>query len=116
MTDEQINIAIAGACGWRRCIGMLQPRHETEPKCWRNDNGAEYTRPPSYTTDLNAMHEAELSKPFSFRKKFRGFLRSVMSASLRSGLFAAWEELAHATARQRAEAFLRTIDKWEETP
>ena len=26
------------------------------------------------------------------------------------------DEMIYATASQRAEAFLRTIDKWEETP
>lgn len=59
-----------------------------------------------YLNDLNAMHEAEASL----------FGRNDWSASkyeillTRMTSYWAW----HATASQRAEAFLRTIGKWED--
>jgi hypothetical protein len=55
-----------------------------------------------YCTDLNAMHEAEKVLTFedweSYRDELGGSFRGC----------------AHATARQRAEAFLRTLGKWKE--
>ena len=55
-----------------------------------------------YCTDLNAMHEAE--------KTLRGGEWDTYVDLLAD----TWIEVAHATARQRAEAFLKTIGKWEE--
>lgn len=56
-----------------------------------------------YCTDLNAMHEAE--KVFDCPELYDGNLIKVCE-----GVQYMW----HATARQRAEAFLRTLGKWEE--
>ena len=85
MTDKQINIAIAEACGWKH-----------KPI---NCGGA------NYCVDLNAMHEAEniLSQDEAeiIYPKFLGAYREPNKA-------------IRATARQRAEAFLRTLGKWEE--
>ena len=55
-----------------------------------------------YCNDLNAMHEAEKAI-LSIHQKYRWQL-------LETECFAIW----HATARQRAEAFLRILDKWGE--
>ena len=93
MTDEQINAAIAEACGWK---GNL---------ICRDFNGNLWPSvPPNYCTDLNAMHEAE---------------RTLHPTDL--GVMGIWiarllkqdGEWFHAAARQRAEAFLRTLGKWE---
>jgi hypothetical protein len=59
--------------------------------------------PPDYCNDLNAMHEAE--KVLTF--KDWEFYCDELGGS--------FQGCAHATARQRAEAFLRTLGKWEET-
>ena len=58
-----------------------------------------------YCSDLNAMHEAEKVFDAMSSKMFGGWLLAICS-----GKNAAW----HANARQRAEAFLRTLGKWEE--
>jgi len=55
-----------------------------------------------YCTDLNAMHEAEKT------------LTSMQLLDYIAFLFDATYEAVLATARQRAEAFLRTLGKWEE--
>jgi hypothetical protein len=94
MTDEQINIAIAEACGWK---GNLIDR-DMEGNLWPRDI-------PSYCNDLNAMHEVEgtLSDAV-FERYYLALYDSTGSTR--------WP--VSATARQRAEAFLRTLGKWEE--
>ena len=56
-----------------------------------------------YCADLNAMHEAEEILSPHQRDQMR--LRLNMALG---------DEYWRATARQRAEAFLRTLGKWEE--
>ncbi len=86
MTNEQINIAIAKACGWEREFYDLLDI-------------------PDYCNDLNAMHEAESSMPHpSYFYQFN--LTELCGGENR---------IYRASAAQRAEAFLRTFGKWEET-
>jgi hypothetical protein len=99
MTDKEINVAIAQACGWK------EVRVNGNAGIYKGfDNGAEL-RPdlPDYCTDLNAMHEAEttLSDDQLWRMA-REIERNEEQWYFR------------ATARQRAEAFLRTLGKWED--
>jgi hypothetical protein len=59
--------------------------------------------PPDYTNDLNAMHEAESHlDDFDLWMIYEGHLRKNGS------------EFVNATAAQRAKAFLKTLDLWEE--
>ena len=55
-----------------------------------------------YCTDLNAMHEAEHKLPYV---QLCNYIDLLIEFS---------PEAAVATSRQRAEAFLRTLGKWEE--
>jgi hypothetical protein len=89
MTDDQINAAIAEA--------IHADEHWMIEKDWCND--------------LNAMHEAE-----KVLKGYEQIATYVWHLENRSGDWSTDEHLmaTHATARQRAEAFLRTIGKWEE--
>ena len=104
MTDELVNQRIAEACGWK-----------IEPSIFKfgfvfvvkNDE----RRPlPYYCADLNAMHEAEkmLSKA-----QWEDFVQHL--ANDWSSVSDAWKDVCHATARQRAEAFLRTLGKWNQS-
>jgi hypothetical protein len=108
MTDEQINQRIAEACGWeditesvapgefrRRATGMLRDKH---------GNRTPLKQIPNYCADLNAMHEAE---EFLSGNLWIGYVNDL--ANIEGNLFG-----IRATARQRAEAFLRTLGKWEE--
>ena len=103
MTDKQINAAIAEACGWRREDGVyVWHGNGIDRTCWELWD---------YCNDLNAMHEAEkMLAP----KNWNNFKINWWDycKHLRGGNDAS--EAIHATARQRAEAFLRTLGKWEE--
>ncbi|CAB5224874.1 hypothetical protein UFOVP742_25 [uncultured Caudovirales phage] len=106
MTDEQINAAIAEACGWK------EVRVNGNTGVYKGfDNGAEL-RPdiPDYCTDLNAMHEAE---KVLTKAQWEDFIEY-----LSNGFFSVsdvWKDVCHATARERAEAFLRTLGKWDQS-
>ena len=90
MTDEQINAAIAEACGWRKEDGVYM---------W-TANGIDYTCPDlwDWANDLNAMHEAEKVLTQKQRDEYRHWLCPDIFS----------------TARERAEVFLKTLGKWEE--
>jgi hypothetical protein len=96
MTNEQINIAIFEIFGWKwepEKDSFLHPENgRLKPK---------YA--PDYCKDLNAMHEAEIILTADQWYKYDSMM------PLRD------PQKIHATAKQRAEAFLKTIGKWEET-
>lgn len=88
MTDQQINWAITEAIG-----------ADPHWKCAKD-----------YCNDLNAMHEAEKTL-----KGYQQIHTYVWHLSNRKD----WETdfklmEVHISARDRAEAFLRTLGKWEE--
>ena len=98
MTDEQINIAIAEACGWKKLSEYNG--------AWGRDLQRTYLL-PDYCNDLNAMHEAEkvLGEIYSIKShEYEDWLQSIIEH----------DQTWRATARQRAEAFLKNINKWEE--
>lgn len=94
MTDNQINCAIAEACGWKSKVNEMASTEKY--KSW--------TRPPNYCRDLNAMHEAE--KALSPEQYDRWRLTPTIITEPETCAYSA-------TARQRAEAFLKTIGKWK---
>ena len=61
---------------------------------------------PDYLNDLNAMHEAEEHLSTEEIKTYMGHLLDIMGISV-------WC-ITHVSAAERAEAFLKTIGKWEE--
>jgi hypothetical protein len=102
MTDEQINKTIAEACGWTDCNEYIgkPPTHKMD----------QYNRPlPNYARCLNAMHEAEESLNPIKAAEYARMLTSIAWQS-EQPVFAPMI----ATARQRAEAFLKTLGKWED--
>lgn len=131
MNDQEINIAIAEALGLDVIHDPAGPKGR--PDAWKTafftpkaakqrriawPSSAVVKVVPKYCRDLNAMHEATMSlegpiRDHSFR---RALAKSVGVIGVED-----WEhslvcldKLTNATARQRAEAFLRTIGKWEE--
>ena len=96
MTDEQINAAIAEACGRKR-----RPNGD-----WYPDNGSTVGSQAirDYCNCLNAMHEAEATLTED--------QLWIMARQIERN----WEDQWYfrATARQRAEAFLKTLGKWED--
>ena len=117
MNNEQINIAIAKACGWNR---EFDGNHEEPEWYWIPPNDPDGDGElPDYCNDLNAMHEAENKlTPFQ-RIKHGHFLQDILNESV-VGFVSNYESqlkslsrVASAPARQRAEAYLRTIGKWK---
>ena len=86
MTDESINAAI------RECTGMSV----------------------NFVSDLNAMHEAELTLHPADRCAYVEKLGTLVPARDIDGL-PFLDGLVMATARQRAEAFVKTLGKWKAT-
>jgi len=105
MNDQQIRIAIAEACGWRFF------RNGGFGTRWYSKGGepdTEANKFPDYPNDLNAMHEAEkiLNSAQCNEYEWRLGCFALASDGPEKRHF-------HKTARQRAEAFLRTIGKWK---
>jgi hypothetical protein len=91
MNDSEMQIAIAEACGWKvhpkdRFI-VIPPNapHSVQP----------IHTLPDYLNDLNAMHEAEKTLPDNLFVQYANKIPPC------------------ATARQRAEVFLKTLNLWK---
>jgi hypothetical protein len=103
MNDERINVAIAEASGW---IWDLRGK-ETYWLC-KSKPFLAFPKPPDYVNDLNAIQEpVRALNPIQRSDYFRMLEEVVDQAAGRVVAFA----VGDATARQRAEAFLRTIGK-----
>jgi hypothetical protein len=103
MNPEQQRIVIAEACGFYDIANGYG---------WVEFKGGQLLKKlPDYLHDLNAMHEAEkvLSRGEDYNQT-GGFGR------YKTALAEVCDEQhpIDATAAQRAEAFLRTIGKWED--
>ena len=86
MKPEAQRIAIAEACGWTDL---------------------------DYTEDLNAMHDAEKMLTDEQDLEYSETLEQVVDGRFIANNAEDMRRLRSATAAQRAEAFLRTIGKWE---
>jgi hypothetical protein len=107
MTDDEINASIAESCGWTE----VNVTHRSGKAPNAEYVGSEFI--PNYCNDLNAMHEAEKAFNWQQWNAYREELRTVVLGPIR--MVSDWCKAdLHATARQRAEAFLKTIGKWEE--
>jgi hypothetical protein len=103
MTDDEINASIAEACGWTE----VNVTHRSGRAPGASYVGSEFI--PNYCTDLNAMHEAETHIPDNLTHIYANKIAKVTGAEDSCCL-----SFYCATARQRAEAFLRTLGKWKE--
>jgi hypothetical protein len=109
MTPDQQRIAIAGACG------TMQWSYALPTKCI----GASV---PDYLNDLNACYEMEELLDEGQKERFVFWINhlhpfadihySERKRATRLEVFS----LVHATAAQRAVAFLHTLGLWQETP
>jgi len=114
MKPEEQRIAIAEACGWELKSNGLSPMWS-----WQNESLTHRIKwvahkemasqgvLPDYLNDLNAMHEAEKTLNFFKKAEYARMLTSIAWQS-EQPFFAPMT----ATAAQRADAFLRTIEKW----
>lgn len=113
MTNEEIDKAIAEYCGWKY---EFNGNDEDPEWYWIPPNNPDGNgTPPDYCNDLNAMHEAEKFLEGGYNwNKYTDILGKLCHYkpnihNLRS--FA--NIIVSASAKQRAIAFLKTIDKWD---
>lgn len=99
MTNEQMNIAIAEHLGWTACDQLDENLVYGIPSGERN-----YKALLDYCNNLNTMHEVE--KMFdgdAFNTEYYRTLIQVCISPM---------DAVFSTARQRAEAFLKVMNKW----
>ena len=107
MSPEAQCIAIAKACGWK----FLKNRKKYR---WYNPITRQYAEAAQdYLNDLNAMHEAEKVLTRGQRVRFINELCGLVSVNWRP---TSHFDSVHATAAQRAEAFLKTLGLWLNQP
>lgn len=113
MSPEAQRIKIAEACGWREMpIGGLWQYGDTDryAQCDRNTehNCAQL---PDCLNDLNAMQCATATLTDAQLTQMAEWLGANNDEFPQK----AWVILLRATAAQRAEAFLRALNLWEES-
>jgi hypothetical protein len=117
MTPDEQRIAIAQACGWKG----ISFEYLTGYAPWRPTPYSERVMGdldsipidplPDYLNDLNAMHEAEKVLTWQHHLTFREQLWDLV---ITLGPEDTWgRQFISATAAQRAEAFLRTLNLWK---
>ena len=119
MNNKEINKAIAQEAGWKKIESFEEfwkvADRKKEKRFWAEDDL------PDYCNDLNAMYgvEAMLTGTIHDNKQrtYYQHLREIIVKKMPDML---WDEesyinfqILHATALERAEAFLRTIGKWK---
>lgn len=117
MNPESQRIAIATACGWEmQSIGLMKKGDD-----WaRPDSLHGHRCIPEYLNDLNAMHEAEKILTMEQASRYGEQIARIAERGVEFhedtqigplDLYA-W---SHLTAAQRAESFLCSIGKWDES-
>lgn len=125
MTAQQQNMAIFGSQGWVYVppVSTANPfvvGKENLPR-WRKGRKYAYLDEiPHYTEDLNAMHEAVSRLKGWHQHKYAENLMDVCQEHP-IGTVPCWDTdrkslfvLMQATAAQRAEAYLKTLNLWTE--
>ena len=115
MTEEEQRIAIAEACGWTECQLIKSYDGKQVPYGVAPNESPILKETPDYLNDLNAMHEAE--KMLSDQQAWDCVVLLIGWKPAPSGfpLLSKSQSIAlyKATATQRAEAFLKTLNLWE---
>jgi hypothetical protein len=116
MKPEEQRIAIAEACGFT---------YDSINEAWYKDgyyyfncgDGLHFKQLPDYLNDLNAMHEAETLVIYANDKLPKKYTQQIKAAICKdAGVKKAqmdFDMCITATAVQRAEAFLKTLNLWK---
>jgi hypothetical protein len=102
MKPEEQRIAIAEACGWAQ--DGPWGNHWIDPSGRAHEIWGPGLACPDYLNNLNAMHEAENAVIWPRRLWYQYCLKLPGRS---------FDESIGATAAQRAEAFLRTLNLWK---
>ena len=115
MNTQQQRIAIALALGYTYEDKIIpNDGQEIQFRLWYpNGGGMARSWPPNYPNDLNAMHDAWLTLSPSEKERFESELYSLVigEAEYNRNDDAGW--ITNATAAQRAESFLKTLNLWK---
>ncbi len=104
MNKQEQRIAIAEACGWDNSLSQVKLSVFVVGR-------TSYCL-PDYLNDLNAMHEAEKVLTTSQHLEYTWELTGTVEDHDPDSMEGDW--LTHtATAAQRAEAFLKTLNLWK---
>jgi hypothetical protein len=112
MTNEEINAAIATACGWKYEIR----RSYRETPGWFHPNGITLCEQlPYFCNDLNAMHEViSTLNDHEQMWNYLHVLKGIVAAHFEWEEFMCAWSLMNATAQQKAKAFCITKGLWKE--
>lgn len=115
MTDVEIRMAIADACG-RDTSATKQALVHFKDRDGYPDAILQLAGIPDYCNDLNAMHEAEKT----LGNESLDYDKALDTVFFRGARTCDWSSYPndftwHATARQRAEAFMEIIGKRRES-
>jgi hypothetical protein len=110
MTDEQINKAIALHLGWTGVVSDSVLGVMGIPPL-RNECDIVHVHRAIWSKDLNAMHEAEKTLTKEQVREYQTYMYDM--ACEIDNTCGRWMPYS-ATAAYRAEAFLKTLGKWEE--
>ena len=108
MSDEQINIAIAEACGWTEIDGLSAKGLMGKPP----SKLCSFGYLPDYCNDLNAIHKAVMTLPEN-KQVLYGVRLAWECGHTDKKSVGLWH-ISTATAYHHAVAFLKTLEKWEE--
>lgn len=134
MTPEEQQITIAQAYGWklrwqnRGGAPLLDQKPKghcwevwIDPSGWGLDNNFDPIYPPDYLNDLNAMHEVEKVLNADQCAEYVRYLAldhptfCILPSEESDEVEVRYQyfSLINATAAQRAEAFLKTLNLWK---
>ena len=111
MTPEAQRIAIAQACGWKETHIMQMGAKGKYVRTYQKGRGKLHQHLPDCLNDLNAMHEAEVWLYGADYYRYTEYIDNLHDVCAKSYKMLAYRESA--TAAQRAEAFLKTLNLWK---
>lgn len=120
MTNYELDTEIAVRLGYsHEDKSVMYDGERMFFRIWRTPTGGgmEFRSPPSYSNDLNAIHDVLMSRDAKFRSNFRKNLQYLIApetkpngAGIRLMNESSYDAWFHATARQRAESLLETLN------
>lgn len=120
MNNFELNKAIAEICGWTNCCLSVESVYGfSSERKWVGipPNRISFEEVPNYVGDLNAISHAEEIMSIEQLQVWADWLGEITKDQVQKfhDLYSgsAWHITYRATARQRAEAFLRTFNKWK---
>lgn len=118
MSPHDQQVAIAEYCGWTEV--RMGKDYECNDNPWNkrvlvgiHPEAKMKIDVPDYLDDLNAMHEAEECLTFVQWTAYQDFL--IEDIAMEPGCVWRGYQTTHATAEQKAKAYIKAIGKWNET-